>query len=107
MCARWRDSFENFLADMGPKPASGWGIERDDVSKGYEPGNCRWIPNPEQVNNTRRTIRISLPNGQQVTLKEACRFFDVSHNRVYGLIRHRKCLPIEALQLAKHYGVTT
>ena len=31
-------------------------IERVDVFGNYEPSNCTWIPRPEQMKNTRRTL---------------------------------------------------
>jgi len=40
ICDRWLHSFENFLADMGPKPGPEYSIERKDVDGNYEPGNC-------------------------------------------------------------------
>lgn len=58
MCDRWRDSFEDFLADMGERPA-GKTLDRIDNDKGYFPGNCRWATIAEQAANRSVTRRIS------------------------------------------------
>jgi len=64
VCARWsgKIGFENFVADMGPRPA-GKSLERVVNSKGYCPSNCVWATPKTQQRNTRHN-RILILDGK-------------------------------------------
>ena len=70
VCERWK-AFDNFLADMGPRPQGRYSIERKDVNLGYSPDNCVWATATEQVRN-RRITKLVTVDGVEMPLIEAC-----------------------------------
>lgn len=54
VCDRWRRSFKNFLADMGPRPSDKHSLDRKRNNEDYGPDNCRWATAVEQSNNCRQ-----------------------------------------------------
>jgi hypothetical protein len=55
VCARWRKSFANFLADVGERPARKT-LDRIKNEGNYKPGNVRWATPLEQQRNKRRLL---------------------------------------------------
>lgn len=69
VCAKWRESFENFLSDMGNRPSPVHSLERKDVNGNYSPDNCRWATKREQGRN-RRTTRWVTYDGETLSLAD-------------------------------------
>ncbi|MDT4831294.1 hypothetical protein FQZ97_648020 [compost metagenome] len=76
VCDRWLESFENFLADMGPRPR-GTTLDRRENDGNYEPGNCRWATKLEQAANT-STARLITANGKTLPMEAWARELGVS-----------------------------
>lgn len=74
VCDRW-ESFENFYADMGDKPA-GLSIERLDVNGNYDPLNCVWADRETQANNKRNSHYITY-EGVTKTLSQWAKYFNI------------------------------
>jgi hypothetical protein len=69
VCERWLHSFENFYADMGPRPSPMHTIERKDNDGPYSPDNCIWILKTLQNMNKRNSRLITL-DGQTACFTE-------------------------------------
>lgn len=70
MCDEWRDSFRNFINDMGPCPDENSSIDRIDVNKGYVPTNCRWATMKTQGVNRRNNAYVII-DGDKMTFSQA------------------------------------
>ncbi len=102
VCDRWSD-FELFLRDVGVRPSIKHTLEREDNSKGYEPGNCRWATRSEQARNTSRNVIVTVL-GKEMTLVEAIEIYGGRYGTVLYRIKKgtppEKALGIEHMEAA-------
>lgn len=78
ICERWND-FNNFLADMGPRPSMVYSLDRyPDKAGNYEPGNVRWATSKEQ-NRNRRDNRLIAYGGRVMPVSEAAEIYDIPY----------------------------
>src|SRR5208283_3600948 len=95
VCKRW-DSFENFLADMGPRPSPKHSIDRIENDAGYFPKNCRWATAKEQARNTRQTTKLTI-DGITKSLGEWCDEYGIAMGTVHRRLRVMKWSPKDAI----------
>ena len=87
MCERWL-KFENFLADVGPRPSSEHTLDRYPDNNGpYEPGNVRWATCTEQARN-RRSSRTLTYQGHTRTIAEWAEISGLAAPTLYYRLSH-------------------
>ena len=93
MCDAWKNSFEAFLRDMGERPMA-MTLERKDVNKGYEPGNCIWATRTQQAQNTRANVAtwekvrsMRKRRSEGATYSQLSKEFCMSYNNVRVICR--------------------
>ena len=74
VCPDWRNSFVQFLSDMGRAPTKFHSIDRIDPTGGYEPSNCRWATPVEQAGNkgSSTSLRIRITRGVRASPRGNC-----------------------------------
>lgn len=91
MSDEWRNSFDTFYQDMGPRPSIKHSVDRKDNNGDYCKENCRWATKLEQANNTSTNVFYEL-NGEKLTIAQLSKKYDIP----YATMRARLLyLPIE------------
>lgn len=86
VCERWRESFANFLSDMGERP-NGATIDRIDSSGNYSPENCRWATIEEQQSNISSNVFLTF-NGETMHINAWARKLGIDASRIAWRLRH-------------------
>jgi hypothetical protein len=77
MSEEWRESFETFYKDMGPRPSPEHTVERRDNNAGYCKENCYWATREEQ-NRNKRSNRYYEYNGVRKIITDWCADWNVN-----------------------------
>lgn len=86
VCDYWRESYHNFLKDMGHAPKGKYSIDRINNNGNYEPGNCRWATDEQQANN-RQKNRVFTIGNETKTLTQWINQYQVPLHRVWYRIK--------------------
>jgi hypothetical protein len=86
VCDEWRTSFEEFFADMGPKPTPAHSLERIDVDRNYEPTNCRWATRKEQNENKRNSLFLVF-RGERLVIAQVAKQLDIDRTTLTRYMR--------------------
>lgn len=79
VCDRWL-LFDNFIADMGPRPTAKHSLDRIDNNGNYSKENCRWATRHQQQSN-RRNSKLLTYEGITMTEIQWCRKLNLKGNR--------------------------
>lgn len=93
VCDRWRESFEDFLADVGARPSATHTLGRVDNNGNYEPGNVRWETLEEQANN-RRNNRVIEHVGERLTLAQWAARLGMDASRLHSRLHRGWPVPL-------------
>lgn len=82
----WRESFEAFYRDMGPRPSAKHSIERRDNAGHYTPENCYWATRIEQGSNKRNNRRLEF-RGVTLTVSEWARVIGIPMRTLHARLK--------------------
>lgn len=89
VCERWigENGYDNFAADMGPRPSPKHSVERISNSGNYDPGNCKWATPKEQQRNRRVNALVTI-EGKTQCIAAWCEEYGIGHTTFSGRLKH-------------------
>lgn len=97
---RWRNSYAEFLKDVGRKPSPKHSLDRIDVNGNYVPNNCRWATSVDQQSNKRDNHWIE-HDGETHTLKQWADILETTSSSILTQIKRGK--PFS--EIHQHYSI--
>lgn len=85
VCARWLNSVDDFIKDVGLCPGPGYTLDRIENDGDYEPGNCRWATKEEQSNNQNRIVKYDY-GGEKMSIAQIARLRNMSYSTLFDRV---------------------
>ena len=79
ICSEWKNSFDQFYADMGKRPTPNHQLDRINNDGNYEPGNCQWVTRSFNQQNTHRRLSVTI-NQEDKSLRELSQEYGIHYN---------------------------
>jgi hypothetical protein len=87
MCPEWRDSYASFRTWAHENGYSDeYTLDRINNEIGYEPSNCRWVPNCIQARNKRNNVWLEY-NGKKMVVNDWAKETGIRRETILRRIR--------------------
>jgi len=105
VCDRWKESFVNFLTDMGMRPSDEHSIERINNDGNYEPENCKWGTEGEQQRNKTSNVWFEY-NGIKMVQEEWAKKLNTDSRHIIYHLKNGRSFDWILKFLSKKRGIT-
>ena len=94
VCGAWRESYGNFIHDVGRRPSPLHTLDRINNELGYFPENVRWASKSQQARNRRSSVYITF-GGQRRLMIDVCEELGMPYKIIKS--RHTSGVPESSL----------